>query len=268
MTKSATSTPKGSPAKAAGDPVKPASKSPNRIFSQIDSPNSKGGKVKKNTTVVRIASTAFVGMQIVFTSRLLDRDDDGYNHPIHRAIEEGEEWAISNCFFFSGSLRDSLLNDNPALNTGTPYRRRAFVRLDSNATALATEEELKAIVDSVCTVSTLISYSIYFWYVFLMCFLISNAQKQFMMRDAHNKYANPYVPAGDWNTTPDHPVVVDELMTTKDIIPVVRRLYGDPETDNLTYTLPRHWARHNGEEAAKFFTPDRIQEEDRVTLGY
>jgi hypothetical protein len=155
MVKSTASSSKGSPAKASGDPVKPASKGPNKISSQIDSPSSKGGKVKKNTCVVRIAATNFKGMQIIFTSKLLDRDDDGFNYPIHRAIEEGEEWAVSNCFFFSGGVRKLLLNDNPALNPNSPYRRRAFVRVDSSATAFATEEELKTIVESVCTVSVL-----------------------------------------------------------------------------------------------------------------
>jgi hypothetical protein len=98
--------------------------------------------------------------------------------------------------------------------------------------------------------------------------MYSDYHQQFMMRPVHNKYGNPWIPAGDWNLTPDNQVVVDELMPTKDIIPLVRRLYGDPETDNLTFTLPRNWARHNGEDAAIFFTPDRIQEEDRATLGY
>jgi hypothetical protein len=89
-----------------------------------------------------------------------------------------------------------------------------------------------------------------------------------MMRESVNRFLNPWIIPNDWNMAPHGPISLDDLMTTRDIIPVVRRLYGDVEADNITYLLPRHWARNNKEEADMFFTEERVQEEHRSTLGY
>ncbi len=162
MTKTSDSTTKTSPAKATSSPPKSPNKAPNKITSQIDSPDSKAAKVKSNTTFVRIAQTKFMGISIVSTAKLTDREDDGFNYPIHKSIITGEPWAVNNCFFFSGDVRISLLNDSPAYNTGTPYRRRCFIRLDSSATSFPTDEELKTTLETVCTVSILNLFSILF----------------------------------------------------------------------------------------------------------
>ena len=89
-----------------------------------------------------------------------------------------------------------------------------------------------------------------------------------MMRASVNSYGNPWLVPNDWNLAPHGPISLDELMTTSHVIPIVRRLFGDVEADNITYLLPRHWARNNKEEADMFFTEERIQEEYRSTLGY
>ena len=94
-----------------------------------------------------------IGTVVVTTSKLLDRQDDGFNYPIHRAIEDGEAWATENKFFFSGKVRESPENDKAALNANNNYTRRSFVRMDSDATDYSTTEDLKAVVDEVCKVS-------------------------------------------------------------------------------------------------------------------
>ncbi len=89
-----------------------------------------------------------------------------------------------------------------------------------------------------------------------------------MMRHSVIKFANPWTIPNDWNLASNGPIAMDELMTTRDVIPVVRRLYGDVEADNITYSLPHHWARNNREEANMFCTEERVQEEHQNTLGY
>ena len=88
------------------------------------------------------------------------------------------------------------------------------------------------------------------------------------MNIENNRYRNPYQPAPDWDQTPDGPVVMDQVMTTRDIIPLVRQLYGIQDMDNNTYQLCRNWARNNPNIAACFFTEENLTAEARNDLGY
>jgi hypothetical protein len=72
--------------------------------------------------------------------------------------------------------------------------------------------------------------------------------------------------AQDWNLTPDGPEPADNWLPSRDIIPIVKALYGDQEIDGRP--LPPLWAYHNPEIAGDFFHSDRITVDIATELGY
>jgi len=89
-----------------------------------------------------------------------------------------------------------------------------------------------------------------------------------MTQNENNRYGNPYVPAPDWDQTPVQPVKLDSVMTTRDILPIVRQLYGIQNMDTDTFTLPRNWASNNTDIVEMFFTGANLSDEIRIELGF
>ena len=162
---------KSAPAKAYCSPSKVLTdrsvrRSPNKIGKTIASPDSKAAKIKRNTTVIRIAQTKMYGTQIIQTAKVHDKGDDGFNYPIHKAIENGEPWATDHKLFFSGKVRETPERDCAATNTTNNYLRRSFVRMDSDATEYPTKAELKGFAQEVADVSSDTSYILLLYFLF------------------------------------------------------------------------------------------------------
>jgi hypothetical protein len=82
----------------------------------------------------------------------------------------------------------------------------------------------------------------------------------------HNKFNFLYAVAHDWNLTPNGPEPADDWLPSRDIIPIVKALYGDSEIEGSP--LPPHWASHNPDVAAHFFHSDRVTVDIAAELGY
>lgn len=90
-----------------------------------------------------------------------------------------------------------------------------------------------------------------------------------MTRPENNKFGVTYEVPEDWDLTTDGPVPLDDILTSRDILPVVRNLYGTPLPDDAeTFVLPRHWARDNPDTVQCFFSVEKLTDELRVELGY
>jgi hypothetical protein len=74
--------------------------------------------------------------------------------------------------------------------------------------------------------------------------------------------------AQDWNLTPNGPEPADNWLPSRDIIPIIKALYGSQDTETTGSILPPLWAHHNPEIAAGFFHSDRITADIATELGY
>jgi hypothetical protein len=91
-----------------------------------------------------------------------------------------------------------------------------------------------------------------------------------MMKPENNQYQNPYIPASNWNKTPDGEVcTLDEYLLSRDVLPLVRKLYGVQNPDNLAvYVLEVNWAQNNPDLVGVFFSKDKLTSEIRLAMGY
>ena len=77
---------------------------PNKIQKTIQSPNAKEEKRIRNTIVFCSYGIIHDGIVVYTTSKMIDRNDDGWNHPLVKAIEQNHEVALTNKLFFVGKL--------------------------------------------------------------------------------------------------------------------------------------------------------------------
>jgi hypothetical protein len=89
------------------------------------------------------------------------------------------------------------------------------------------------------------------------------------MRPENNNYGNRVVPAKNWDLTPDGPVCMDVYMTTTDIMPLMRRMYGVKEGDTDIHKFEPDWADNHPELVAMFFSNvDILPSNHKIEMGF
>ena len=83
--------------------------------------------------------------------------------------------------------------------------------------------------------------------------MIANYPFQFMEDPNSNKFQSSFRPARDWDCTGDTPIAMSELIPTRDIIPIIKALYGDWDDEVNGYMLPPRWSTENPEIFRFFF---------------
>jgi len=146
-----TKKPAASPVKSSGTTVKLTN--PNKIMKTIHSPNTKEEKKKKNTIVFRSYATLHPGIAVYMTSKLFDRNDDGWNHPLVKAVEQNHPVAMENRLFFVGKVRATPELDQAAGNSSNGYLRRLFVQVDTEKGEVYTSAECLQTIHNLCLVS-------------------------------------------------------------------------------------------------------------------
>lgn len=68
-----------------------------------------------------------------------------------------------------------------------------------------------------------------------------------------NRFGSVYRPPKDWNCTPDGPIALSEVIPSRDIVPIVKNLYGEEDEELKTYQLPHRWTTDNPEVYRFFF---------------
>jgi hypothetical protein len=91
-----------------------------------------------------------------------------------------------------------------------------------------------------------------------------------MMKLNNNHYQNPYFAGAPWDKTPDGQLcALDTYLSSRDVIPIVKQLYGMQNPDNLAvYVLEANWARNNEDLVETFFTEDNLTPEIRIAVGH
>jgi hypothetical protein len=89
------------------------------------------------------------------------------------------------------------------------------------------------------------------------------------MRPDNNNYGNRVVPAKNWNLTPDGPVCMDVYLTTADIMPLLKQLYGEDVPGTDIRVLDPNWADDNLTTAALFFSNlDNLPTHIKLEMGF
>jgi hypothetical protein len=91
-----------------------------------------------------------------------------------------------------------------------------------------------------------------------------------MMKLENNQYHNPYFAGAPWDKTPDGQLcALDTYLPSRDVIPIVKQLYGTQNPDNLAvYVLENNWAQNNEDLAEMFLTEDSLTPEICIAVGY
>jgi hypothetical protein len=84
-----------------------------------------------------------------------------------------------------------------------------------------------------------------------------------MMKPENNQYQNPYVAGAPWNRTFDVEFcMLDEYLLSRDVISMVKQLFGTQNQENLAvYVVEANWAKNNPDLAEMFFSEDHLMAE-------
>ena len=89
---------------------------------------------------------------------MVDRNDDGWNHPLVKAIEQNHEVALTNKLFFVGKLRVAPNLDEAASNSSNGYLRRVFVQVDTDKMEPYVAHERLQTINNLCQVSFIMNF--------------------------------------------------------------------------------------------------------------
>ena len=90
-----------------------------------------------------------------------------------------------------------------------------------------------------------------------------------MKHPSNNRYDNDVVPATDWDMTGDaEPICVGHLLPSRDVIPLIKRMYGIPNVENPDmFDLEHKWASNNEDTASFFFDMESTSLEVKTMIG-
>ena len=194
--------------------------------------------------------------------------EEGFMHPLVRDVQDQGEFSVNNNLKAVACQRESLQEDTAKKNGG--YNARCIVTIfDENQDN--EENRMHTILENCANVSEN-TYSIFYVYeqsdrsnehvhayIFLMsdmsnCIGFVLFRQAFAERKEWNRYQNNYMVPEEWNLTPETgPVVLDNVIPTRDILPIIKALYGNADGE-----FPANWGGDNSDILDNYFTPGHM----------